>query len=292
MPTRKEEGPVPLLATSASLPVVDLLVLAADDAEARKFAGAGTGQPWNGLVARPASRSEQGRRGLRSAATKNLLLARRDVAQLNQRARERLRALGRIGPDRLHAGPRVFAAGDRVIARRNDRRLGVINGDAGRLTAIDAGRLNVELSDGRNLELPAAYAHAGHLDHGYALTAHLAQGSTVDRAFVLGSDELYRAWGYTALSRHRAEARRYVSGTPDFLNQAVEPLQPGSDVSGAVARMLSDSRAQHVALDGLPGADPGTYPVVSRAIDRLASLHIWPERPKGVERERGVGIER
>ena len=31
------------------------------------------------------------------------------------------------------------------------------------------------------------------------LTAHRAQGATVDRAFVLGSDELYREWGYTAL---------------------------------------------------------------------------------------------
>ena len=68
------------------------------------------------------------------------------------------------------------------------------------------------------MTLPEAYARGGSLDHGYALTAHLAQGATVDRAFVLGSDELYREWGYTALSRHRAEARFYVSGTPTFLN--------------------------------------------------------------------------
>ena len=77
--TRNQEGRVPLLATSTSLPAVDLLVLAPDDAEARIFEGAGTGQPQNGLVARPASRSEQGRRGLRSAATKNLLLARSET---------------------------------------------------------------------------------------------------------------------------------------------------------------------------------------------------------------------
>ena len=46
----------------------------------------------------------------------------------------------------------------------------------------------------------------------------------MDRTFVLGSDELYREWGYTALSRHRDEAHFYISASPDFLNRAPEPL--------------------------------------------------------------------
>ena len=66
------------------------------------------------------------------------------------------------------------------------------------------------------LEIPRATRDAGHLDHGYAITAHRAQGATVDRAFVLGSDELYREWGYTALSRHRTEARFYVTAQPSL----------------------------------------------------------------------------
>ena len=146
---------------------------------------------------------------------------------------------------------RAFAVGDRVIARRNDRRLGVLNGDLGRLTAIRSDHVRVALDDGRELELPGAYARDGHLDHGYALTAHLAQGSTVDRAFVLGSDELYREWGYTALSRHRSEARFYVSATPTFLNQPAEPLTTARDVTSAVTRMLASTRAQRAAVDGL-----------------------------------------
>jgi ATP-dependent exoDNAse (exonuclease V) alpha subunit len=36
---------------------------------------------------------------------------------------------------------------------------------------------------------------------------------------VLGSDELYREWGYTALSRHRTEARFYVSASREFLTR-------------------------------------------------------------------------
>jgi hypothetical protein len=56
---------------------------------------------------------------------------------------------------------------------------------------LDDTRLTVALDDGRSTELPHGYANDGHLDHGYAITAHRAQGATVDRAFVLGSDELY-----------------------------------------------------------------------------------------------------
>ena len=33
---------------------------------------------------------------------------------------------------------------------------------------------------------------AGHVTHGYAMTVHKAQGITADRAFVLGTDDLYR----------------------------------------------------------------------------------------------------
>ena len=49
---------------------------------------------------------------------------------------------------------------------------------------------------------------------------------------MLGSDELYREWGYTALSRHRHEARFYVTATPDFLNAAPEPLRDADLVRG------------------------------------------------------------
>ena len=128
---------------------------------------------------------------------------RADVADLNRRARERMRAAGRLGVDALAVGERAFAVGDRVITTRNDRRLGVVNGDSGTLTRIGRRRADVELDRGAAVELPERYAREGRLEHGYATTAHRAQGATVDRAFVLGSDELYREWGYTALSRHR-----------------------------------------------------------------------------------------
>ena len=81
---------------------------------------------------------------------------------------------------------------------------------------------------------------------------HRAQGGTVDQAFVLGSDELYREWGYTALSRHREAARFYVTAASPYVNQAPAPLEPGEGVAFRVARMLEISRAQQLASDDAP----------------------------------------
>ncbi len=183
-----------------------------------------------------------------------LMIAHRraDVADLNERARERMRDAGRLGSEELRtAHDRAFAAGDRVVATRNDRRLGVLNGQTGTLAELRDDVVSVQLDDGPRVDLPCGYAEDGGLDHGYAITAHRAQGATVDRTFVLGSEELYREWAYTALSRHRDEARFYVTATPTFLNRAPEPLRTKDDVADAVTRMLDDSRAEHLASHGV-----------------------------------------
>jgi hypothetical protein len=134
---------------------------------------------------------------------------------------------------------------------RNEHRLGIVNGDTGVVKAIHRDGLSVEVRPGRRIDVPARYARDGQLDHGYAITAHRAQGMTVDRSFVLGSDELYREWGYTALSRHREAARFYVSATPTFLNETPAALQAGDDVTGRVAGLLGHSRAEQLALNGI-----------------------------------------
>jgi ATP-dependent exoDNAse (exonuclease V) alpha subunit len=110
-----------------------------------------------------------------------------------------------------------FAAGDRVMLRRNDRRLGVANGDRGIVDHVDrdAGAIDVQLA-GRRVRLDAEYVErtsdrAGDaLAHGYAITGHSAQGLTCDEAFVLVSDGASREWAYTALSRGRRSNRLYA----------------------------------------------------------------------------------
>ncbi|WP_324341576.1 MobF family relaxase [Baekduia sp.] len=176
---------------------------------------------------------------------------RSDVADLNGLARERMYRDGRLGEEELTTDRRAFAVGDRVIARRNDRRAGVVNGTRAEVVGVDLERRTVSLrtADGSGRDLDASYLDDGWLDHAYALTAHAAQGATVDRSFVLGSDELYREWGYTALSRHRAEARFYVV-SPGSVERALPGLEPDRDaVADDVVAMLSPSRRKELALD-------------------------------------------
>jgi Ti-type conjugative transfer relaxase TraA len=174
-----------------------------------------------------------------------------DVAELNTRARELMQADGRLGSEELVATDRSFACGDRVIAKHNARRLSVSNGERGYVVAIDPDRhaVKVELDGGREVALDAAYLDGGHLDHGYALTAHAAQGATVDSAFVLGSDDLYREWGYTALTRHRDEARFYLV-SPGSTERCLPGLEPDNDILlDDVGEMLEQSRQKSLAID-------------------------------------------
>ncbi|HEX2064571.1 MAG TPA: hypothetical protein VHE80_09145 [Acidimicrobiales bacterium] len=57
-----------------------------------------------------------------------LALHRSDVADLNRRARARLRAFGALGDPVLRLDGVYFAVGDRVMALRNYRRIGLLNG--------------------------------------------------------------------------------------------------------------------------------------------------------------------
>lgn len=109
--------------------------------------------------------------------------------------------------------------------------------------------VSLQLGDGTKRTIDSSYLDDGWLDHAYALTAHAAQGATVDRSFVLGSDELYREWGYTALSRHRAQARFYVV-SPGSVERALPGLEADRDVvSEDVVAMLSPSHRKELALD-------------------------------------------
>lgn len=187
-----------------------------------------------------------------------IALRRSDVADLNARARDRLRDAGHLGEVEVEAAGKQLAEGDRVIACRNDHQTGLANGSRGTVLQVDGDRrgVTVGLDDGRKVDVPSAYLDEGHLDHGYAMTAHRAQGTTVDRVYVMGSDELYREWGYTALSRHREEAHFYVNIADGQLALQLGPDEPGSE--GQVFDQLRRSRSKQMATDIL--GDSGAIP--------------------------------
>src|SRR5437773_9880444 len=169
-------------------------------------------------------------------------LRRRDVADLNQLGRERMRAAERLRGEDVELGTRSFAVGDRVVLARNDRDLDVVKGERGEVRAVSASEISLRLDRGRDVRLPASYA-GEHLDHGYAMTAHRVQGATVDRTFVLGSDETYREWGYTALSRHREEATFYLTAPAPYLNRPAIPIEEKNELAETVARRAKTNGA-------------------------------------------------
>jgi conjugative relaxase-like TrwC/TraI family protein len=180
-----------------------------------------------------------------------LAYRRDDVADLNRRARQLLAAAGGLAGPELELGARRFAAGDRVLLRSSDRRLEVANGDRGTVTAVDPKRhtLTVRLRE-RDVVLPRSYLEQGRsLQHGYAMTGHAAQGLTVDRAYVLATEDAGREWLYMALSRGRHDNRLY--GAAPALHERAEfaPTEKPRDAATVLELAVEHSRAQRMAID-------------------------------------------
>ena len=72
----------------------------------------------------------------------------------------------------------------------------------------------------------------------------------LNRTFVLGGEELYREWGYTALSRHKHEARFYVAGSDLHADREQPP--PHDPLVAGLTRLLQRSQAKELALQSLP----------------------------------------
>ena len=172
-----------------------------------------------------------------------LLAGRRDqVSALNRAARARLKAAGELEPDRCILGGRPYAIGDHVVTLRNDHHLGVLNGTRGVITHVDDGRLAIELYDGRQVAVPHAYAEAGWVDHGYALTIHKAQGVTADETITLADDTLAREHAYVALSRGRL-SNRFIVAITDGFNEHERGRRPLDRQEGG-SRQVGPRRSQ------------------------------------------------
>jgi len=182
----------------------------------------------------------------RSGANARMIaLHRSDVSDLNERARAALAALGALAGPELVLGGRRFAIGDWVIGRRNDYRSGMLNGTLGTIVAVHhaGGTVSIATLGGEQLTLPRSYLARGHLDHGYAITAHKSQGATFDQAFVLGDDRLYREAGYVALSRGRTNRLYAVDAaiSPDDEHGTHEQPVAMTNLAAALARSRAEA---------------------------------------------------
>lgn len=146
-------------------------------------------------------------------------------SRLNSAARELLRAAGVVTGPILVVDGMEFQAGDRVVARRNDRRLRsphdgrwwVRNGSCGRIVKVDIEESSVTVAFDtagygapHEIRLPAGYV-ADHLEHAYALTDYGVQGRTLTRALAVLDETSTTPGAYVATTRGRAENRIYIA---------------------------------------------------------------------------------
>jgi hypothetical protein len=124
------------------------------------------------------------------------------------RAGIRRHSVDDVGHKHVRLGELEFAVGDRILlVGRTQRQRGLVKGLRGTVVEADVdGTLAVETADKRRVTVPPDYAGVA---HGYALTAHRAQGASADIVLVHGSNAADRHWHYVALSRHRLRAAYY-----------------------------------------------------------------------------------
>lgn len=220
-----------------------------------------------------------------------MIAARRvDIDDLNARARLRMDAAGALGEESVAARGRDYRVGDRIICLRNHRSVGVLNGTRGTVTAVDPQDRTVTFlrdDSGESVVLPPVYLDVGWVDHGYAITAHKAQGLTCEATFVLADDAVYREWGYVALSRGRTSNHLYLVETleehdpPDDASHPHVLQEDERDPDERLRADLQRSRRQSMALEhtarGLAGRGGTSYS--GRSGDALP----WAERALGAE---------
>lgn len=108
---------------------------------------------------------------------------------------------------------RNFAKGDRVQLTAPDGANGLANRELGKIERIDgSGNVSIKTDSGRTATFSGEYKH---LDHGYAVTSHSAQGTTADRVIVHAESSqsaslVNERFAYVAGSRARDDLQVYT----------------------------------------------------------------------------------
>jgi len=112
---------------------------------------------------------------------------RANVAELNRRGRGAWDGLGRLSGPELVVGDSAYRAGDRIVTLAPGAGGEIVTSEHGTVLAVDVNRreLGATMDDGRFQRFAGDDLGADHLTHGYAVTVHRNQGSTVERAHAL-----------------------------------------------------------------------------------------------------------
>ncbi len=227
-----------------------------------------------------------------TAAGKQSLMIANDsetVRDLNQRARADRVTAGAVTGAGLTLGDGTSVGpGDLIVTRRNARGLAtragwVKNGDQWQVIAVRPdGALEVKRASGTSAAtLPAEYVNQ-YVELGYAMTAHRAQGRTVDTAHAFVTTTTTREPLYVMATRGRDSNRLYVDTAYDpDVDTAHEP-GPEREATELLREVLTtcggDSSATKTLADEWTRAhNPARVEAERRLIARHARDHRYTQ---------------
>ena len=187
------------------------------------------------------------------------------AATINRLCQQERQRCGELGQDSVTVrdGAEVHA-GDRVLFTRNDKRLGVHNGDLAtviKVTTVDEDGprrgeiVTVKLDSGELLTVALATYDRNDIRLGYCVTTHKAQGATVENAYVFSHGAMIDAqMAYVQASRARDKTRIYTTRE-----------EAGPELSD-LAQAMSRSRKKAMAHDAIEG---GVKPTRGPRLRRL-----------------------
>ncbi|MFK4132115.1 AAA family ATPase [Pseudomonas luteola] len=119
-----------------------------------------------------------------------------------------------------------YCVGDRVMQTKNNKELGINNGDVGKIVSMDYRNKTVEVDfDGKAAAIPFGKMHE--VKHAWAMTVHKSQGSeyadVIMPLSMIHRNMLTRKIVYTGVTR--AKKRLWIVGDPAALEHAVKNTQ-------------------------------------------------------------------
>jgi conjugative relaxase-like TrwC/TraI family protein len=210
-----------------------------------------------------------------------LARSRKDVTQLNLRARSRLIASGELIGRDVTIGGRHWQPGDVLRARRNDRtvRIGdrfLRNGDRFRVVVAHSSGLVVDsLDEPTRGFLPTRYVER-HADYGWASTIDGAQGATADIGILLARPGIDREHLYVGMTRGRRSNHVYVVADIAEDHHHLGPSAPADaaqELTNALRRQGSQLAAHDAMACATAAADVRTGDPTRRGTQRTWPYH-------------------
>ncbi|MGE3556325.1 MAG: AAA family ATPase [Candidatus Obscuribacterales bacterium] len=199
-----------------------------------------------------------------------------EMVALNEMVREVRREWGELQEEEFEvktsSGRLFVSVGDKVEFRKNDSTLGVTNGLKGTLIDATTKQFVVLVREGGSArEITFDPRKFGAFQLGYASTLNRAQGTTVDRTYVLHSRGLNRPLFYVALTRHTRNATCFVSN-PEIYCLSKLKAQLYKDITREITldfKASTDQLKEEVKLEK------------QRHLEALKSSHSMADKARG-----------